>query len=316
MLQKCTKCNERPSIFFRPYSGERLCSKCFVNSLEEKVKETISRYGMFRPTDNIAVAVSGGKDSVTLLQMLNRIEKDFPKTKITAITVDEGIRGYRYEAVKIARENCKKLNVEHKIISFKNLYGYGLDDIIEVARENGELTPCSYCGILRRKALNIAAKSIGATKLATAHNLDDEAQTILLNIIHGDAVRIARVEPVIEERVSGFVQRVKPFCEIPENEVALYAYLKKNRFQTTPCPYRFAAMRSDIRVMLNKLEVKYPGVKFTIFKSMEKIRPAVKAAVGKIELNECKNCGEPTIGDICKPCETLFKLKLLKNSGR
>jgi uncharacterized protein (TIGR00269 family) len=315
-LQKCTKCDEKPSMFFRQYSGERLCRKCFTSSVEEKVKETISRYDMFRPTDNIAVAVSGGKDSVTLLNMLSHIEKDFPKTKLTAITIDEGIRGYRYEAVEIARENCEKLGVEHKVISFKDLYGCELDDIVEAARETGELTPCSYCGVLRRKALNIAAKSIGATKLATAHNLDDETQTILLNIIHGDAVRIARVEPIIEEGISGFVQRVKPFCEIPENEVALYAYVKKNRFQTTPCPYRYAAMRNDIRVMLNKLEVKYPGVKFTIFKSMERLRPAIKSAVGKIELKECKNCGEPTIGNMCKPCETLLKLKLLKKSGR
>jgi len=283
-----------------------------MRSVEEKVKETISRYRMLRPTDKIAVAVSGGKDSVTLLHILSQIEEDFPKTKLTAITIDEGIHGYRSEAVKIARENCEKLNVEHKVISFKNLYSYELDDVVEITQELGELTPCSYCGVLRRKALNIAAKSIGATKLATAHNLDDETQTILLNIIHGDAVRIARVEPALEEGAGGFVQRVKPFCEIPENEVALYAYLKKIRFQTTPCPYRYEAMRGDIRVMLNKLEVKYPGVKFTIFRSMERLRPAIKSAVGKIELRECKNCGEPTIGNICKPCETLLKLKQLK----
>jgi uncharacterized protein (TIGR00269 family) len=161
---------------------------------------------------------------------------------------------------------------------------------------------------LRRRALNVAARKAKANKLALAHNLDDEAQTILLNIMHGDALRIARVKPVLEEKHPMFVQRVKPFCEIPEKEIAFLAYLKKIQFQNVPCPYSSTALRNDIRVMLNRMEEKHAGTKFTVFKSIEKIRPALEAITKQITLQECKVCGEPSADQICKPCQMLQKL--------
>jgi uncharacterized protein (TIGR00269 family) len=104
------------------------------------------------------------------------------------------------------------------------------------------------------------------------------------------------------------VQRIKPFCEIPEKETALYAFIKKIRFQDMPCPYASEAMRNDIRVFLNRMEQKHTGIKFTIFKSIEKIRPAIEKIGGKEELTECAKCGEPTTGEICKTCEMLQQL--------
>jgi len=144
--------------------------------------------------------------------------------------------------------------------------------------------------------------------LATAHNLDDETQTILLNILHGDALRIARVKPVLEEVHPKFVQRVKPMCEVPEKEIALYAYLKRIKFQSFPCPYAPTALRSDIRVMLNRIEEKHAGTKYALLRSMDRIRPALEALAEKVKLRECKKCGEPTVGEICKPCQMLQKL--------
>lgn len=266
---------------------------------------------MLRPDDTIAVAVSGGKDSVSLLHILNRVERDF-RARIIAITINEGISGYRSEAVKIAQKSCEQVGVEQIVLSFRELYGYDLDEIVRITGEREKLTPCSYCGVLRRKALNVAAKEAGASKLATAHNLDDEVQTIFLNIVHGDIVRIARVEPAMEEAVPKFVQRVKPLCEVPENEVALYAYFKKIAFQKTPCPYMYTSMRNALRSTLNRLEAQYPGVKFTVFRAIERIRPTLKMAIVKVKLRNCVICGEPTVGKICKPCETIQKLELLR----
>ena len=224
-----------------------------------------------------------------------------------AVTVDEGIRGYRNEALKIAVENCKKLGVKHHVVSFKELYGCTLDEIVRRVKQKGDggLTPCAYCGVLRRKALNTAARSLKADKLATAHTLDDEAQTILLNIFHGDVLRIAREKPVTGEAHPKLVQKVKPFCEIPEKETALYAYVKKIKFQSTPCPYASEALRNDIRIMLNRMEEKHAGIKFTIFKSIEKIRPALEKIAKKEGLRECIECGEPTTDIICKTCQML-----------
>ncbi len=150
---------------------------------------------MFDINDRIAVAVSGGKDSVSLLHVLSKIEADFPQSTLQAITVDEGIKGYRDEAVKNAEENCSQLGVKHLTVSFKETFGYTLDEIVKKTC-NEKMTPCAYCGVLRRRALNVAAKQVEAYKIATAHTLDDEIQTFLLNIVHGDPSRIARSNPV------------------------------------------------------------------------------------------------------------------------
>jgi len=312
-MTTCTSCKSRDAIFMRSYSGEELCGRCFKKSIERKVQITISKYDMLERNDTLAVAVSGGKDSVSLLHILTKIERNFPKARLHAVTVDEGIKGYRDEAMKFAIKNCQKLDVEHKMISFKEIYGYRLDELADIIRKKGQkdLTPCSYCGVLRRRALNSVARKAGANKLATAHNLDDETQTILLNIIHGDVIRIARAKPVLSVAHPRLIQRIKPFCEVPEREIALYAYLKKIQFQEIPCPYAQTALRNDIRNMLNRMERKHAGTKFTIFRSMERIRLALEALGEEEELHDCKLCGEPTLGEVCRPCQMLQKLHIL-----
>lgn len=303
----CNLCGSREAVFFRRFSGEKLCKSCFIHSIEKKVKKTISKYEMFDIDDRIAVAVSGGKDSLSLLEILYRIEKRFPKSSLFAITIDEGIHGYRDEAVKNAENFCKKLGIEHYVASFEELYGLTVDEIAkEIKDKQGELTPCSYCGVLRRKALNKIAKEHKATKLATAHTLDDEVQTVMLNFIHGDFMRAARVEPKLEGGIEGFVQRVKPFCEIPQEEVALYAYFKGISFQSSECPYASLALRSEIREFLIKLEDKHPGTRYNIYRSFEKIRPILKQNI-RYELKICKICGEPSSKDICEACRMVKK---------
>jgi uncharacterized protein (TIGR00269 family) len=307
----CDLCNRREAFFSRSYSGVMLCRKCFVDSIEEKTRATISRYQMFRFDDKIAVAVSGGKDSVSLLHVLAKIERRYPKAQLVAITVDEGITGYRDEALKIAVENCSKLGVEHCVVSFRELYGYTLDQIVRRLGDMSEerVTRCAYCGVLRRKALNIAAREMKADKIATAHTLDDETQTILLNIFHGDVLRLACEKPITDEVHPKLVQRIKPFCEIPEKETALYAYVKGIEFQSNPCPYASEALRNDARLMLNRMEEKHPGMKVTIFKSIERIRPALEETAQKEGLGECLECGEPTTDRVCRTCQMLKKMK-------
>jgi len=163
-------------------------------------------------------------------------------------------------------------------------------------------------GVLRRKALNIAAREVEAGKIVTAHTLDDETQTILLNILHGDPLRIAREKPITDRLHPKLPPRVKPFCEILEQETALYGYIKKIRFQSMPCPYALEAMRNDLRFFLDRMERKHPGTKFTIFKYVEEIRPAIENLLTKKEVAECIRCGEPTSGHICKTCEMLQHL--------
>lgn len=268
------------------------------------MRDHIDHQRLLRPEDRIAVAVSGGKDSVSLLHVLARIEGEFPKAKLVAVSVDEGIEGYRCEALGIAKENAAKLGVEHHVSSFKSLYGYDLDEIAKTARSRGQFSICAYCGILRRKALNVMAKNVGATVLATAHNLDDEAQSLLMSILKGDANIFAHDQGQVE----GFVRRVKPFSTIPEREIALYAHLKGIRFQSTSCPYAGTSLRNDVRAFLNTVEEKHPGMKFNVQATLQRLRP-IGGKEGSIRV--CESCGEPSSSGLCRSCQVLQELGIL-----
>jgi len=263
---------------------------------------------MFEFDDRIAVAVSGGKDSINLLHILFKIEKDYPKASLCAVTVDEGIKGYRDEAIEIAAENCEALGIDQVIVSFKEIFGYTLDEIVEKTKGK-HLTPCAYCGVLRRRALNIAAVKAGANKIATAHTLDDEIQTFLLNLLHGDPLRIVRSGPKFPSENQKLIPRVKPFCEVLERESVLYAYVKGIRFQEMPCPYAGEALRNDVRITLNRLEEKHPGIKYTLYRSIEKVREAMMSRTEEIKLRSCRICGEPTTNEICQVCKITAELE-------
>lgn len=257
---------------------------------------------MFDHDSRIALGVSGGKDSLGLLHILSDVEEKYPRAGLIAVSVDEGISGYRDEALEIAKEACRLLGVEHRILSFEDLFGITMDD---VSSEPRELSPCSYCGVLRRRALNEAAKEVNADRLATAHNLDDMAQTALLNVMRGDLNRLALMHPG-GSSLPGFVRRVKPYSEVPERESTLYAYLEGFRFQGLPCPYASEAMRNDARSFLNRMEEKRPGTKFIVYRTAIKLIPEFE----HIRLaGRCKNCGEPTTGETCRVCQILDELK-------
>jgi uncharacterized protein (TIGR00269 family) len=254
---------------------------------------------MLEYNDHVAVAVSGGKDSLTLLNLLVKLEERFPRSRITAVCVDEGIEGYRDEALELARSTCEKLGVKQVVVSYRELFGTTTDELARIKRGQ---TPCSYCGVFRRKAINKAAAMIEATKIATGHNLDDEAQTILLNMLHGDPMRIVRSGPVLRDPRGKFVPRIKPLCDIPEKEIVLYAYLTGTEFQSVACPHGHEALRNDIRSFLNQMEQKHPGTKYTLQRSAERLRNAPSIESPLAELRECEKCGDPTSHELCEAC--------------
>ena len=311
MTLRCQRCGGE-AVYRRPYSGEVLCRKHFLRSIEDRVYLAIRRYRMFNPDDRIGLALSGGKDSMTLLHILAKIEARFPKAKLIAVTVDEGIRGYRRAALRIASKACKKLDVPHYVYSFRKLFGLSLDQLVERALEKGlKPRPCVYCGILRRRALNIAAEELKLDKIATAHNLDDVVQTYMLNLAHGDIYRFTVSGPVTVSMFEGIPTRVKPLMLVPEKEVTLYAVLTAIEFQPTQCPYAGSSLRTDIRAMLARLEDRHPGILFILLRSIEKLADALRDQVAAPKAGRCKICGAPTPGDLCKACELLLDLGLV-----
>lgn len=311
MTARCQRCGDE-AVYRRPYSGEVLCRRHFLRSIEDRVRLAIRRYRMFNPDDRIGLALSGGKDSVTLLHILARIEARFPKARLVAVTIDEGIRGYRRAAVRIASEACRRLGIPHHVYSFRKLFGASLDQLVRRASERGlKPRPCIYCGILRRKALNVAAEELKLDKIATAHNLDDVVQTYMLNLAHGDLYRFAVSGPVTLSRFKGIPTRVKPLALVPEREVTLYAVLTGVEFQPTQCPYAGTSLRTDIRVMLARLESRHPGMLFKLLRSFEKIAAVLRTQVATSEAGRCKICGGPATGGLCKACELLLELGLV-----
>ena len=309
-MSLCSCCGRSQVFFVRGYSGERLCKRCFVRSVEGKVRATVGRFGMFRFDDRVAVAVSGGKDSTSLLRILVGLERSFPRAELVGVSVDEGIAGYRDEALVIARKNCRRLGVEHVVVGFGELFGVGLDDLVARLRDKGEGlgSVCAFCGVLRRRALNLVARRVGADKLATGHTLDDEVETVLLNVFRGDVWRLAKEKPVSDVVDERLVPRVKPFCLIPEREVALYAFVRGVRFQSSACPYAGGAFRNDARAMINAMEEKHAGVKFAISGSFERLRPYLDGLVRSEGVRECSVCGELTTGEVCRVCGMLREL--------
>ena len=172
--ERCMLCAEPPVIRLRE-PDRHLCAAHLIAEVEEQAARTIRERELIKPHDRIAVAFSGGKDSTALLVILSRLLPAWEDVSLVAITVDEGIAGYRDDTIRAAEEVTKKLRIEHVCVSFMDIIGDDLDTLL-VGRETHA---CSVCGILRRKALSVAAHKAGATKIATGHNLDDEAQSVL-----------------------------------------------------------------------------------------------------------------------------------------
>lgn len=225
---KCDRC-QNTAVYSRKYSGENFCSECFSNSILRKAAKTISKYNMIQNDELVCVAVSGGKDSLALLHVLSKMSKNH-NFRIHAVTIDEGIEGYRDEALEIVKNFCAKLGVSHNVYSYKELFDLTLDESL-MLREDEKLSSCSICGTFRRRAMDHAAKEIGADVVATGHNLDDTLQTFIINTLSGDTNKIGWMDP---DTSGNSLRKIKPFCEIYESEIVFYAFTNNLPFQTEP----------------------------------------------------------------------------------
>lgn len=307
MPLQCSRCNQE-AVYFRRYTAERLCKSCLLDTTLDRIRNTINQRSMFKRDDRIIVAISGGKDSAVLLDTLARIEEGYPETELYPITIDEGITGYRDKALTAARELTSGLNLSLTVLTFKELFGYSLDEIVANREENG-LGACSYCGILRRRAINQAARELDGDVIATGHNLDDEAQTVVMNVLRGDAHRIGRVNRTRDDTMAGFIPRVKPITKISERDVVAYAHHFSLPYHDAPCPYAHEAYRNDVRQFLNKMEHSHPGTLLAVLGSSEKIAEAMRSEPSSFQFNSCTHCGNPTSAKVCRVCRILEKIE-------
>lgn len=309
-FMKCSKCNKHQPIIEMQHG--KYCEFCFIKYFEKKVYDTIIKYNLINKNERIGVAVSGGKDSLTVLYLVNKFMQKHHLRRPIAVSIDEGIKGYRTVTLKKVKTFCKRESIPLKIISYKKQYKNTLDEFIEkIKNKKLNIHSCNVCGVLRRQTLNKTAKELKLDKLITGHNLDDESQTILMNFLKGNKDILPRQGIITEmgrKKGKSFVKRVKPLYFLTDKEVRLYTYLKGFDIEYTECPYAEESYRNDVEKLLNNFEDKYKGTKNAIANTFLSILPKIKQ-ISDTEINTCKVCGEPANKEICKACELLEKIK-------
>jgi len=298
---RCDLC-EREAITYIRYNGSHLCAEHFAEYFRKRVKKEVRKEVSLFKGDTIGVAVSGGKDSMVTLSILHSLFNERNGIRIVCISIDEGIAGYRPPSLEIVKKYCSENGIEYRERGFSEL-GLSMDVVAPVS---GESSPCTYCGVFRRKLMNDEAKKVGAKYLATGHNLDDIAQSVMMNFVRGDVNRLARLGPHTNIR-PGLIPRFYPLRMIPEKESLLYAISEGIPFWDGECPYWQAALRNEYRDIVDGLEDRSPGSKYSIVSSYDQLRPLI-VSESPHDVRFCE-CGEPCNGKRCKACEYEETLK-------
>lgn len=282
---QCTTC-EHKAISLHP----QLCAKHFDNFFVQKVKDTIEEHGLCTHEDKICVAVSGGKDSLALLDVLTRLE--YP---VEGLFIHEGIANYREASEADLDEFCDKHNIKVRKVRFEDEAGFTLDEAMHTKKFHS----CTLCGTLRRYLLNKYAE--GYDVIATGHNLDDEAQTVMINLARGNTNLFLRQALRTGEKEE-FVTKIKPFSFLTEKQILTYVVLRQIKVDFAECPYARQSYRAHLRDILNTFEQTNPGTKENILASYLRMKKNLVAPQGSA-LRSCKVCGQASQEDTCKACK-------------
>ncbi|GGL63698.1 tRNA 2-thiolation protein NcsA [Halocalculus aciditolerans] len=311
---ECTKC-DADAVMHAAYSGNHLCRSHFLESVDRRVRKRVREDSLLPDSatpenpETWLVGLSGGKDSVVLTDILHRTFEQDPRVELVALTVHEGIQGYRDASLAACEELTEELGIEHEVVSYADEFDLEMDDVVEDDPKN--MAACAYCGVFRRDLLAKYASEYDADKLLTGHNLDDEAETALMNILEGNVEQVARHFDAslgsFDERgeKDGMIPRAKPLRDVPEKEVALYARLADLPVHMAECPHSSEAFRGEVQDLLLSLEENHPGTRHSIMAGYEELASIAADRYrddGEEPVGECDECGSPTTGDVCRKC--------------
>ncbi|MCI4348642.1 MAG: TIGR00269 family protein [Thermoplasmata archaeon] len=295
---RCAFCTAE-AIVDRPYAGDHLCGDHLGRSIADRFRREMRRQAPRMRSGRVAVALSGGKDSATALVLTRRYFERRPTVELVAISVDEGIAGYRPSTLAKAQELTAQLGVEHRIVRAESALGVTTDQAVE--RLPGTV-PCSFCGVWRRGLLNEAAREAEAELLVLGFNLDDLAQSILMNLAHAEVDRLLRMAPH-RKKQPGLVPRIAPLATVPEREIFLHALANGIPFDHSECPHARAAERNVFREVLWRLEEVRPGTRHALLRTRETIADLLERNGGEGAPSRCSLCGAPSTHAICRSCE-------------
>lgn len=295
----CKNCGSK-AILKRPKTGDALCKECFYSIFETEIHQTIVDNELFSGGDVVAIGASGGKDSTVLAYVLKLLNERYKYgLRLTLLSVDEGITGYRDDSLETVKRNQMQYDLPLKIISYEELYGWTMDDIV---KQIGLKNNCTFCGVFRRQALDRGAMMLKVDKIVTGHNADDIAETVIMNVLRGDIARLQRCTAIVTG-TEGAIPRCKPFKYTYEKEIVMYAYFNKLDYFSTECIYSPNAYRGHARAYLKDVEKIRPSAIIDIIHSGEclSVKKDVKMPVQGI----CTRCGYISSQPLCKACVLL-----------
>ena len=296
---KCTKCRGHAILELRRHNAA-FCVPDFVEFFRNQVREAIRKYRMFTRDERVLVAVSGGKDSLALWDVL--IDEGYDTT---GLYLDLGIFEYSVESKARCETFARARGVPLVISRVEDEVGAPVPVIKQVTRR----PPCSGCGLSKRYLMNKAAQAHGIPVVATGHNLDDEAATLFGSVMHWQTDALSRQSPALASTHPKLVRRVKPLYRLSERETAAYAFVRKIDYIVDECPFARGATSIAHKETLNRMEEDSPGAKHNFLLGfLEKARPAFERAEG-VALNECARCGQVTSGTVCAFCKLAEQVK-------
>jgi len=295
---KCKKCGNKAVIRLRAHHIS-LCCEDFLSFVLNRVQQTIKRYKLFVPKERIVVAVSGGKDSLALFDILQRL--GYP---VEGFHLDLGIDGFSQRA----REAVEAFFVEREaplhLYSLNENIGAGVPKIASQLRRS----PCSLCGLMRRYIMNRFAWEKGFSALATGHNLDDEGAALLGNVTRWQIGYLARQAPLLPAFHPRLVKKAKPLALVSEREVLAYCILRAIAYHEEQCPHAKGATSRSHKEALNLLEYYSPGSKIRFYQEFLKHQGIFPDSASQ-GLQECAVCGFLTTRERCQFCEVLEHYK-------
>lgn len=285
------------------YAGRSLCASHFERLIKRRFKsdlrDQLEGVGL-EDGGRIGVGLSGGKDSVTLTWLLQDALGEDPRFEIVPISVDEGIPGYRDASLDAARALTEQIGLSLEVVSHAEDHGISTQEVAEMEPDR---QPCGACGVFRRSSLNRAARRLGCDVVATGHNLDDQAETTLMNLLRSDLEQVLRTAPHTEAP-DGLVPRITPLASSTEQEVALLGVLKDLPFHGAECPHSVDATRRTYRGLILDLLDKEPSVRHRLASLAEELKRRVEPEREGFEgVSSCRTCGEPSSGGLCRACQ-------------
>jgi uncharacterized protein (TIGR00269 family) len=269
-----------------------LCREHFMEWFVSHTEVVIDKYGMFGHDDRILVAVSGGKDSLALWDVLLRLGYEVEGLHIDLGIGDGGYSEHSREMVE--RFAARRDDASFHTVDVKARYG---KSVPELAQEKPGRKTCSLCGLVKRHIMNREAYEGSFAAVATGHNLDDEAAVLLQNTLRWQTGYLARQAPVLPGTHPRLSRKVKPFVRFYERDTAAYALSRGIDYIYEECPYSKGATTIFYKELLNQLETRSRGARQQFYLSFLQAREREGLFEGNgahVALNECAECGQPT----------------------